>query len=113
MIGGLEDWMGCCDGKFGVETVARGVRGLTRAAVVTVARVARGEAPPAWVEERRGVCRGCGYVTKNQRTGELHRLSECRLCRCNVLAKTVVPEEECCAKQWGKANGKERESVRT
>ena len=82
--------------------LARGVRGLTRAAV---------DAAPVddeLLRHRRRVCGNCASATRTRRLGTvplsvLTPTSTCGVCRCHLMAKTRLADERCPRGHWGAA----------
>lgn len=63
--------------------------------------------PEEIIEERRKICDGCPYNSKNVNTSKLVELRNtltgayCTLCKCQIKEKTQSPHEECAAYMAG------------
>ena len=82
--------------------LARGVRGLSRAAI-DAAPVDDGT-----LRDRRRVCAACPSATRTRRLGTvplsvLTPASTCGVCRCHLMAKTRLSDEGCPRGHWGPA----------
>jgi hypothetical protein len=88
--------MGCCDGA---KKIVKGAMGLTKAALA-IDQVSDGEKL-----RRRDICRDCPQATRNQHrlhlsTKGLTACSMCKVCSCNIKAKTSLVTEHCPESKW-------------
>lgn len=98
--------MSCC-GKTTARLVARGVAGLTRTAVGALTGI--GRVDDVTLQQRRDVCRGCEFATRNAALEQnasrgLTTLSRCTQCQCYIAAKTTLAREECPLQKWFRAD---------
>ena len=92
--------MSCLDNVVNcAEKIVHGATGLAKAALHI------DMAPLYAMQDRRNHCRNCEHVTRNLKrihlpTKGLTTLSRCKLCDCNVAAKTQIAAEICPIKKW-------------
>jgi hypothetical protein len=89
--------MGCCGDTVG--KIIHGAAGLARAATGIDA------VPLTVLMQRRDVCRGCEYATRNPApryavNKGLTSLSRCTRCHCFIAAKTQIGSEFCPLGLW-------------
>ena len=91
--------MSCCQKVGSVRWAAHGASGVVKAALGV------DMAPKHVLEARRSVCRACPDRTssgnpKFAKTKGMTSLSFCKICKCNIAAKTSILAEKCCADKW-------------
>jgi hypothetical protein len=91
--------MSCCPKVGTLEWALAGAAGLLNAAS------RRHRAEEEVIQARRDVCRACPDRTSSARLATrpsqgMTTLSVCKVCLCNIAAKTSLKDATCCAGKW-------------